>query len=528
MYRRIPTQQLLPYSVSEGEMQKDAPEIPAIEFAPARGARLAWQRWGNGTEEIVAIPPLAQNIEVAWEAPLIRAMLERFGTFSRYLHFDKRGTGASDRRSRVAGIDERVDDIRAVLDHAEIEAAHFFVQSDGGPMALMFAATYPDRVKSLTMFGSGAHLAPPWSEEERIERRERMVKEWGTPQSRIVDAFAPSLAANQVFRTWHQRYERLAATTDSLRELIDISAEMDAREVLPTLDVPTLVLHRVGDRAIPLSLGRDLAESINGARLVELEGDDHYAYAGDVASWMREFEQFVTGRLSPQPGSRRSNARPRIQTLGGFSVELDGRDIPTSDWGSRLARQLTKRLVAARGWPVTRDELIEMLWPGESDMRRLGARLSVLLSTVRRVLRGGVVADRETVRLDLDQVSTDIEDLYAARDDRAVLAAYVGEFLPEDRYEDWTRGIRDEIRSRFVGAAKAVAEEEIAAKNPSGAATLYRKIIAVDPYDDATHRALINALLASGDPGGARRAHAAWTKSMSEIDASVPSFETLS
>lgn len=111
--------------------------FPTINFAEARGARLAWQMWGQGSSTIVAIPPLAQNIEVAWESAFIRRMLERFGTFSRYLHFDKRGSGASDQQSHVAGIDERVEDLRAVMDDAGIERADFFVQSDGGPMALL-------------------------------------------------------------------------------------------------------------------------------------------------------------------------------------------------------------------------------------------------------------------------------------------------------------------------------------------------------------------------------------------------------
>ena len=136
---------------------------------------------------MVAIPPLAQNIEVAWEWPAVRAMRDRFGSFSRFLVFDKRGTGASDRRSQMPGIDERVEDIRAVMDHAAIESAHLFVQSDGGPMAILFAATYPHRVDSLVLMGSAATLRPPWPEDERIERRDRQVAEWGTPASRMVD-----------------------------------------------------------------------------------------------------------------------------------------------------------------------------------------------------------------------------------------------------------------------------------------------------------------------------------------------------
>lgn len=495
-------------------------DVPPIRFASGRGARLAWQMWGDGPATIVAIPPLAQNIEVAWEWPLVRGMLDRFGSFSRYLHFDKRGTGASDRRSRVAGIDERVDDLRAVMDDASVGSAHLFVQSDGGPMALLFAATYPDRVDGLVLFGTGASLAPPWPEPERIVRRERMVAEWGTPESRIVDHFAPSLASDQGFRTWHQRYERHAASSDSLRELIDLSAEMDAGEVLPDLDVPTLVIHRRGDRIVPIDRGRRLARSIPRARLLELEGEDHFAYVGDLDAWMPEVERFVTGRILSRPPAGPVPS-VRILTLGGFGVEVDGEPIPTSAWGSRHARQLCKRLVVARGRSVTRDELIDMLWPDESDMRRLGARLSVQLSAVRRVLGGGVIADRQTVRLDPDEISTDLEDYHRATDDAAVVAAYTGEFLPEDVYEDWTGPTRDEARTRFMAAARRVAEREGRSGNHLRAAELGRRLVEADPYDEAGHRLVVESLRAAGEPGEARRALQAWEEAFAQLGMEV-------
>ena len=149
--------------------------VPEVEFAPARGGRIAYQVFGTGSENVVAIPPAAQNIELGWERPEIRAMLERFGTFARYLHFDKRGTGSSDRTTVVPGIDERVDDLRAVMDHAGVDRAHLFAQSEGGPMTLLFAATYPHRVESVILFGSGARI--PWDDgtpnarQTQIDRR---------------------------------------------------------------------------------------------------------------------------------------------------------------------------------------------------------------------------------------------------------------------------------------------------------------------------------------------------------------------
>ena len=285
---------------------------------------------------------------------------------------------------------------------------------------------------------------------------------------------------------------------------------MDVREVLPTLDVPTLVLHRTDDRIVPVEYGREVAAAIPGARIVELTGDDHFAYAGDVDEWMDEFERFVTGSVQPRNDAPVVEHRVRIVTMGRFAVEVDGDDIPASAWGSRRARQLCKRLVAARGWPVTRDELIDMLWPDEADMAKLSARLSVQLSGVRRILGGGVIADRQSVRLDLDEVSTDLEAFHQATDDAAIVAAYTGEFLPEDRYDDWTSGVRDEARSRFVAAARRLAHRSTEAGDHLRAATLARRLIEVDRYDEDAHRHLVDSLTAAGQPGDARRAHESW------------------
>lgn len=498
-------------------------DVPPVRFAEARGARLAYQDFGNGPVTVVSIPPMAQNVEMAWQWPDVRRMMERFGSFSRFIPFDKRGTGCSDRRGRVNAIDERVEDLRAVMDAAGVDAAHLFAASEGGPMALLFAVTYPDRVLSLTLNGSYAGLLPPDITDEDLagvrERQAEFVRRWGTPESRVVEHFAPSLADDEDFRQWHQRYERNAASTESLTDLLELGNSMDVREILPDIDVPTLVLHRTGDRAIPIDRGRELAEGIPGARLVELPGDDHFSYAGDLDSWMDVFEEFITGTVRPKPPPI-VHHRVRILTLGRFAVEVDGDEVPTSAWGSRRARQLCKRLVAARGWPVTRDELIDLLWPDEGDRSKLSARLSVQLSGVRRVLGGGVIADRETVRLDLDEVSTDLEDFFRATDDADIVDTYTGEFLPEDVYDDWTIGPRDEARSRFVAAARrlAVATSDT---DPTAAAAIARRLIEIDRYDETAHRLLIDTLTDAGEHGQARRAHDAYAIAMAELDIDV-------
>lgn len=507
----------------------DGNTIPPVRFAQARGARIAYQEFGEGPPTMVAIPPAAQNIETSWEWPTVRAMLERFGSFCRYIHFDKRGTGASDRDAGVNAIDERVEDLRAVMDAAGVDHSHLLVVSEGGPMGILFAATYPERVDSLVLIGSGPSLVRPnMSEDERAAFREgidRYASLWGTADSPVVDGFAPSLAGDPEYRAWHQRYERAAAGQDSVRDLLELTMTMDVREILPTLDVPTLVIHRTGDRIVPVEWGRELAEKIPGARLFLQESDDHFPYVGDMEGWMVEVERFVTGTVQPRPTTAPRNTDVRITTMGRFDVTIGGEPVPTSAWGSRLARQLLKRLVAARGRPVTRDELFELLWPDEFDRSKLGPRLSVQLSAVRRVLGTGVVADRETVRLDLDEIETDLEAFFAANDDAAIVGAYGGEFLPENRFDDWTAAMRDETRARFVTAARTLVRRHLEGGSYRMAARTARRLIEVDRYDEAAHRALVRALAAMGETGEAERAYDAWAAAMAELDVEIDSYE---
>ena len=494
--------------------------VPELKFAPARGARIGYQDFGGGDATIVAVPPAAQNVEVAWERLEIRRMLERFASFARFIPFDKRGTGSSDRAMLVPGIDERVDDLRAVMDDAGVDRAHLFAQSEGGPMTLLFAATYPHRVESVILHGSGARLAPPnMTAAERaasIERRTRFAEVWGTSDSEAVDLFAPSMVDDAEFRAWHQRYERLSAGFDSLRDLLIQMMDVDVAGVLPTIEVPVLVLHRRDDVAVPIELGRELAELVPNAELVELDGMDHFAYLGDVDGWMNRVERWVTGTVAP-----RSVDPPagdvRVHTLGRFGVSVGGREVATREWGSRRARTLLKRLVVARGWPVTRDELADALWPAERDPERLGARLSVQLSAVRRVLGGGVIADRQTVALDLGHVSTDLEMLLTATDDRAVIDAYGGEFLPEERYEDWAAPMREQARSRFTRAAHRRLSELIDDRESGSAVDLAESVLSADPYDEAAYVALADAHEQAGDPAAAERTRQRMRDVMQEL-----------
>lgn len=504
------------------------PAIPPIKFAQARGARLAWQEFGDGPT-IVAIPPTAQNIEVAWEWPRVRTMFERLGSFCHWVHFDKRGSGASDRRSHQPGLDERVEDLRAVLDSAGIERATLYGASEGGPTCLMFAVTYPHRVEGLILHGTGPYTTNPHMTDaeydDYVANIERFVEIWGTPDSPMVDGFAPSIADEPGYREWHQRYERLAATRDSLYEMLEIHTSVDVSDIIEDIDVPTLILHSKRDRVVPVEYGRLLLAGIENAQMVEYDIADHFGYA-DLA-WIDDIERFLTGSVQHRaepPVAAPAPASVSIQVLGQFRVLRDGVPVPNSAWGSRQARQLCKRLVLARGWPVRRDELFEQLWPDEPEVRKLGPRLSVLLSSLRRNLEGAVHADRSTITLDLAHLDVDLERLLEAEDDLTTVELFAGDVLPGDPDEPWAAGVRDQARARFTAAAYRLlddVEHATAADKRASLEGIARQLIALDRWDDRAHRALIRLLLVDERDGDARRAHQAWATAMDELDIEV-------
>jgi pimeloyl-ACP methyl ester carboxylesterase/DNA-binding SARP family transcriptional activator len=503
---------------------------PPIRYAPAHGADLAYQLFGDGTVDVVCIPPMAQNIELAWERPEFAAMLNRFGSFARVLHFDKRGTGASDRTVAVPTLDQRVDDTQAVMDAAGIERAVMYGLSEGGPMAILFAATYPERVTSLVLHATAAVFVPAdESESDRTERLawdQRFIDGWGTEQSVTLELFAPGAADNPSYRAWEPRYERQSATPRGIAELMSMLDDIDVTPLLGDISVPTLVVHRRGDRIVSVADAEVLADRIPGARLAVFDGDDHFPHIGDTTGWLDAVEEFITG-TAPIVRSSGTFVAPRphveICTLGGFTVRRDGCEMPSSSWGSRRARQLCKRLAAAAGNPVPREELIDILWPDVSEpIGKLGARLSVQLSSVRRVLGGGVIADRSSVRIDPTAVTVDLVVFQGAvlnRDDTTVLSTYRGGFLPEDIYEDWTTPIRDKAKAAFVAAAHRLTASAHASNQPSQALQYALEWLAVDHYDEQAHHATIRAHLALGQHHDARRSHAVYQQRMAELGA---------
>jgi len=280
--------------------------LPQTRYAKSGDVNIAYQVLGQGPPDLVLIPGWVSNIEIFWEEPAVVRFFTRLASFSRLILFDKRGTGLSDRVAEMPNLETRMDDVRAVLDTVGSERAALFGYSEGGVLCALFAATYPNRASALIMHGSYARLtaAPdyPWglNEQERSAFVDQAVREWGAPIG--IDMRAPSMATDERFRQWWARFLRLSASPAAFATLSHMNAQMDIRQVLPAIRVPTLILHSVNDRNLDVRGSRYLAEQIPGAKLVELSGPDHVPWLSDADIVVDEVEEFLTGaRHAPEP-----------------------------------------------------------------------------------------------------------------------------------------------------------------------------------------------------------------------------------
>jgi pimeloyl-ACP methyl ester carboxylesterase/class 3 adenylate cyclase len=275
-------------------------------YAKSGDVHIAYQVMGGGPLDLVVVPGFVSHLDLQMENPATVRLYERLASFSRLIRFDKRGTGLSDRMGSLPTLEERMDDVRAVMDATGSKKAALLGFSEGGPMSMVFAATYPQRTTALLLYGSYARAVwaadYPWgrTEEQQLVRGKMITDGWG--QGNHVAVFAPSFANDSEYRKWQARNERASASPGAALELLKMNMEIDVRHVLQTVAVPSLVLHRTGDRVINIENGRYLARNIKGAKYIEFPGDDHVPWAGDTFALCDEIQAFLTGvRSGPEP-----------------------------------------------------------------------------------------------------------------------------------------------------------------------------------------------------------------------------------
>jgi class 3 adenylate cyclase/pimeloyl-ACP methyl ester carboxylesterase len=269
-----------------------------VRYARSGDISIAYTVAGSGPD-LVLVSGWVSHLDYQSSHPLLEGAFRRIASFSRLISFDKRGTGLSDRVSDLPDLQTRMDDVRAVMDAAGSERAALFGISEGVPMCLLFAATYPERVSHLVLYGGMARSTAtedyPWAPEpEGLEMNIEFVHEWWG-SGVALEVFAPSLAEDEAFTEWWRGFERTSASPGALIQLIRMFGGIDVRPVLPTIHVPTLVIHRKGDRVANYRGARWMAEQIPNAIYVQLPGYDHLPFAGDTGPLFDEIEEFVTG-----------------------------------------------------------------------------------------------------------------------------------------------------------------------------------------------------------------------------------------
>jgi class 3 adenylate cyclase/pimeloyl-ACP methyl ester carboxylesterase len=315
--------------------------VPTTRYARSGDATIAYQVVGEGALDLLFMPGWISQIEQLWEAPALRRLFERLAVFGRLILFDRRGTGLSDSIEESYTIEQEAQDALAVLDAAGSERAALFTYGLGGPVAALLAADRPERVGALVMYASIARTswAPDYdwamTREERAQWTERTLAAWGEAEGPTLSVLAPSVAEDRALAAWFARLQRLAASPSDARVLLTAAADLDVRDTLPRIRVPTLVMHRAGDIAWDPRHSRYLAAHIPGARYVELDGVDSLPFVGDSDAIVEEIEEFLTG-------GRRAGERARGLLTVMFTdiVDATARAAALGDsrWRDLLAR----------------------------------------------------------------------------------------------------------------------------------------------------------------------------------------------
>lgn len=274
--------------------------VPDTKYAKSGSTHIAYQVFGQGPHDLILVPGWVSQIDMFWDEPTVVRFFRALSNFCRVILFDKRGSGLSDRVTQSPALEERMDDVRAVLDAVGSSSATLLGYSEGGPMCALFAATHPGRTTSLILMGSYARRAwaedyPPGLSDGRMRAMlESTESGWGTAMD--IENRIPTLANNSRFRGWWARFLRAGASPASAMALQRMNLAIDVRPVLPSISVPTLILHASRDRIVDVEARRYIAERIPGAHMVELDADDHVPFGDGMEQTVEEVQRFLTGQ----------------------------------------------------------------------------------------------------------------------------------------------------------------------------------------------------------------------------------------
>ncbi|WMT71115.1 adenylate/guanylate cyclase domain-containing protein [Bradyrhizobium sp. Ash2021] len=265
---------------------------PVTRYAKSGGVHIAYQVFGGGSIDLVFAPGFISHIENYWDHPELARWLLRLGSFARVVIFDKRGTGLSDPVPEIPSLEQRMDDVRAVMDAVGIESAAQLGISEGGALMALFAATYPERCQRLVLYGAFARW--PITADALKPYLKYVDRDWGTGRS--LPIWAPSRRDDPTLQQWWGRFERLGASPSAAMAVLQMASQIDITEILSSVHVPTLIIHCTEDTLIDVECGRFLAQHIPGARLIELPGEDHLFFVHEKIGDC--IEEFLTGSIA--------------------------------------------------------------------------------------------------------------------------------------------------------------------------------------------------------------------------------------
>jgi pimeloyl-ACP methyl ester carboxylesterase len=358
---------------------------PRVHYAHSGSVNIAYQIVGSGETDLIFVMGWVSHLEYFWNEPSFARFLTRLASMGRLILFDKRGTGLSDAVpvDQLPTLEQRLDDVRAVMEAAGSQRAVLIGVSEGAPLCSLFAATYPEKTEALVAIGSYARRLKdddyPWghTREERDAFCQSLLEQWGGPVG--VEERAPSRAADPAFRDWWASYLRMGASPGAAVALTRMNAEIDVRAVLPSIKVPTLVVHRRGDRCLRVEEGRYVASKIPTATLVELPGDDHLPFVGNQDEILDEIEKFLSATHPP-------SARERVLATM-LTVLPDG---PSSERGG-VRGVFSQQVAAHRGRAVeVGDERLTAAFDGPGRAVRCGTSVVTQSGNAKVALRAGV------------------------------------------------------------------------------------------------------------------------------------------
>ncbi|MGI9013176.1 MAG: adenylate/guanylate cyclase domain-containing protein [Phycisphaerales bacterium] len=435
-------------------------EVPKTEYALGDGLHIAYQVVGEGPIDLLCVPGWVSHVELCWDDPNLARYLRRLASFSRLILFDKRGTGLSDQvpLNSLPTLEERMDDVRAVIDAVGSKQVALFGHSEGGNLSVLYAATYPERTTALITFGVFAKRIRssdyPWAPtaEEREQTAELVAQEWGHEMD-IAD-IAPSAANDPDFKRRLLNYLRRSASPSAAAALLRMNSQIDVRSVLPTIQAPTLVLHRTGDRDANIEEGRWIAGQIPGAKFIELPGEDHLPWVGDQDGVLDEIEEFLTGvRRGPDPD--------RFLTTVLFT-DLVGSTQMAAQIGDRAWQELLERHHGLVRNAITRFRGTEIDTAGDGFLATFDgpARAVRCALTICHELRALGLEVRAGVHVgEVQRVDGEIGGIAVHTGARVAAAAEGGEVLVSSTVKDLVAGSGLEFEERGTHLLKGVPGE---------------------------------------------------------------------